>query len=100
MTSVARALAVLVASSACLSSLGIGCSSNALRPAGTSCSGDGDCAAGLSCLGLATFSDAGCSTTANACSKECHVDGDCAAVGPTFKCFAGCGNVSICGQTP
>jgi len=75
------------------------CGGSSLRPAGTSCSTDGDCAAGLSCLSLAMISDAGCTAVATTCSKACHVDDDCVAVGPKFKCFASCGATNACGQT-
>jgi len=76
------------------------CSSDALRGAGTSCTSDGDCAAGLNCLGLGVASDGGCSTAISACSKTCQTDADCVSVGAKFRCFAGCGTPSSCGQTP
>ena len=100
MTSVRRTLGAFLAMSACVLGFGIACSSASLRPAGSGCSVDGDCAAGLSCLGIANFSDAGCTSIAKACSKVCRVDGDCTAVGAKFKCFAGCDATSTCGQTP
>jgi hypothetical protein len=83
----------------CVLGSGIACSGS-LAPAGSGCSSDSDCAAGLSCLGVGLFSDAGCSSVARACSKPCRVDGDCAAVGPKFRCFADCGGRNTCGQTP
>lgn len=75
------------------------CSGSSLRPAGTSCSTDGDCAAGLVCLGLGMFTEAGCTSTAKACTKSCLMDSDCVSVGPKFKCFADCSGSNTCGQT-
>jgi hypothetical protein len=75
------------------------CSAAASRPAGAACSSNGDCGSGLSCLGLAMFSDAGCTSAGMACSKACQSDGDCASLGPGFKCFAGCAGASSCGAT-
>src|SRR5262249_12655874 len=77
------------------------CSSSGDLPASAECTAEGDCASGLSCVPLATFSpDGGCSAGLKACSKTCTVDADCASLGAKFKCFAGCGGPSTCGQTP
>jgi hypothetical protein len=72
---------------------------SSLQPAGTGCASDGECGAGLTCLGLATLSDAGCSTEARTCSKVCRGDSDCLAVGANFKCFASCEGTGTCGRT-
>src|SRR5260370_24734066 len=66
------------------------CSSTPLRSAGTVCSPDSECGAGLSCLGLGTFTDAGCTTLAQSCSKRCALDSDCASLGSNFKCLVAC----------
>jgi len=77
----------------------LACSSAPLRPAGTLCSSDSDCGAGLACLGYGAFSDAGCTTSAMACSKPCTFDSDCASLGARYKCFLACGGTRSCGAT-
>jgi hypothetical protein len=70
-----------------------------LKPAGISCSTDGECAAGLSCENLGSFSEAGCTPIAKACSRLCSTDSDCAPLGSTFKCFSACDGTHSCGAT-
>jgi hypothetical protein len=76
-----------------------GCSSTPLKVAGTACNADSDCAAGLSCRALGSFTDAGCTTGAKACTKPCTIDTDCASLGGNFKCFAACDGSRACGAT-
>jgi hypothetical protein len=78
----------------------VACSSTTLKSAGTACSSDSECAAGLSCLPLAAVTDAGCTTLAKACSKNCTVNSDCTSLGSTFTCFGNCdGGSRACGAT-
>jgi hypothetical protein len=80
----------------------LACGPGSLRAAGTSCSSDGQCAAGLQCLALTVSSadDAGCTPFVSVCSKTCQTDPDCAAVGPSYTCFAMCaGGTNVCAET-
>ncbi|MGH7298273.1 MAG: hypothetical protein ACRELB_25260 [Polyangiaceae bacterium] len=81
-------------------SLGVACSSKALKSAGTACTSDSECAAGLSCLDLVgSVSDAGCTAAIKACSKNCTLDSDCTPLGASFRCVPGCNGASSCGAT-
>jgi len=77
----------------------LACGSTPLRSEGTACSTDSDCGAGLSCVGFGAFSDAGCTTSAKACSRACAIDADCAPLGPAYKCFLACDGSGSCGAT-
>ncbi|HLK37729.1 MAG TPA: hypothetical protein VKU41_13305 [Polyangiaceae bacterium] len=77
----------------------LSCGSSQLKAAGVACSSDSECGAGLACLGIGTFSDAGCSTAARACSKSCAIDSDCAPLGAAFACFLACDGSRSCGAT-
>jgi hypothetical protein len=94
----ARMRSAVVAAALSLLEVGPGCGSP-LASAGSGCSGDDECAAGLACLGLAKSSGGHCLPQATLCSKPCRNDGDCAAVGPDFKCIATCSGAGVCGPT-
>jgi hypothetical protein len=68
---------------------------------GQNCKTTADCTSGLSCIDLAMTPPGGtCTSDGKACSKTCTGDPDCAALGASFKCFAGCpGNPKFCGAT-
>ena len=68
-------------------------------PAGTACQQPADCDSGLSCLDLAQFTGTMCTVVGKSCSITCTIDSDCANLGATYKCFAGCGATKSCGNT-
>jgi hypothetical protein len=77
----------------------LACSSPPLRSAGTLCTSDSDCGAGLSCLAPGVFTDAGCTTLAESCSKPCAIDSDCVSLGTHFMCLIACDGTRACGAT-
>ena len=68
-------------------------------PAGAVCKQTSDCETDLSCLDVAQFSGSACTVVGKACSKTCSTDPDCASLGSSFRCFAGCGSDKTCGAT-
>ena len=79
----------------------LGCGPGSLRAAGTSCTTDNQCAAGLQCLPLTVpGANGACMPFVSVCSKTCMTDPDCAAVGPSYTCFAMCaGGTNACAET-
>jgi hypothetical protein len=76
----------------------LGCSSPTL-PLGTPCNSDADCSGDLVCLELASSdADGGCSSEGSSCTKGCQTDADCAELGQTYHCVAGCNGTSSCEQ--
>jgi hypothetical protein len=73
------------------------CGTSAL-PAGAVCKQSSECESGLSCLDVAQFNGTTCTVIGKSCSIVCTGDPDCAALGATFKCFAGCGADQTCGS--
>jgi hypothetical protein len=76
----------------------VGCGTSAL-PAGAVCKQTGDCDTDLMCLDVGQFSGSACTVVGKTCSKTCAADSDCASLGSSFHCFAGCGSDKICGAT-
>lgn len=68
-------------------------------PAGAVCKQTGDCEADLTCLDVGQFSGSACTVVGKTCSKTCSTNADCAALGSSFMCFAGCGSDMVCGAT-
>jgi hypothetical protein len=67
---------------------------------GTPCGSGVTCGQGTSCVGQAVWlfetdgaSSKGCIENNQFCSLECHVDSDCASLGPKFRCVTGCTGV-------
>ena len=80
--------------------LGAACGGvGASLPAGASCASSDACAGGLTCLDVAQVNGATCTVVGKSCSKVCTGDGDCATLGASFKCFAGCGTDKTCEAT-
>ena len=99
--SLARAVAAIVARmlryALVLSVALVACTSSS-PPAGAECSGSGaDCGDGLSCLQFGEFVGSACSVVGDMCTKTCGSNGDCAALGSNFLCFASCKGAMICG---
>ena len=68
-------------------------------PAGAVCKQTGDCDSNLMCLDVAQFSGSACTVVGKACSVVCTTDTECAPLGSSFHCFAGCGSDKFCGAT-
>jgi hypothetical protein len=74
------------------------CGTSALS-AGAVCHQPTDCESDLMCLDIGQFSGSACTVVGKTCSKTCSADTDCAALGSSFHCFAGCGSDKFCGAT-
>jgi hypothetical protein len=70
--------------------------------AGSPCEDVGACAAGLECLGFAVHPEGKpCEIVGKMCTRSCAAGDEsaCVSLGPTYKCFGGCGDDFFCGAT-